>query len=214
MRQADGRRQFRRCNPRVGWAEAFYSRGRCHAYFGTREANPYHWLLHEATHQLNTEVARLEMPRWINEGVATYFSASLYTEGALHLGRPDPDAYPVWHLYDMGLSGDVEADIRPGKVIPLRAIITGRGGPDMDKEFNRYYVHWWSLTRFLMAAEGGRRRSGHLQVICEGGSLDALEKHLGPVEEIQSQWYEHLYGLHRQAVSGALEKLGARVGGP
>jgi len=199
------RREFRRYNPRVGWAEAFYREGRCYAYCGTWEANPYHWLLHEATHQLNHEVARLHVPKWIDEGLATFFSASRYLDGDLLVGRPNRDAYPVWWLYDLDLSGDVEPDVRSGRIIPLSAIITGRGGPDMDTQFNLYYIHWWSLTHFLLAGEDGRRRDAYVRVIRDGGSLDVFEEHLGVVEEIQGQWYEHLLELHRRAIDGEFE---------
>ena len=53
------RREFRRINPNLGWAEAFYREPYCRAYFAAAEINPYHWMLHESVHQLNHEVAHL-----------------------------------------------------------------------------------------------------------------------------------------------------------
>ncbi|MHC4591062.1 MAG: DUF1570 domain-containing protein [Planctomycetota bacterium] len=198
------RDEFRRYNPHAGWAEAFYRQGRCHAYYGTWEGNPSHWLLHEATHQLNSEVAGLDVAEWVSEGLATFFGASQYEGDVLEVGRVDPDTYPVWWLRDMELSGDLEADVQSGVVIPLRGIVSGHGGPDIDEEFNRYYIHWWSLTHFLMEHEGGRRRSGYFRVIREGGTLEAFEKHVGPVGQVQGPWHEYLYEVHKRALAGEL----------
>ncbi len=47
------RTEFRRINPGLGWAEAFYREPYCRAYFSAAENNPYHWMLHESVHQLN-----------------------------------------------------------------------------------------------------------------------------------------------------------------
>jgi hypothetical protein len=198
------RSEFIRCHPRIGWAEAFYGRGCCHAYYGTGEANSHHWLLHEAVHQLNAEVARLRLPKWIDEGLATYFATSRYEDGVLRLGRPDSETYPTWWLAKLGRSGDLEADLRRGRIIPLRAVISGDGGPDLDEEFNLYYVHWWTLTHFLLERDEGRQRGAYFRVIRKGGDLGAFESEFGPVEEVQRQWYVHLRGLYELAARRAL----------
>jgi hypothetical protein len=89
------RAEMRRINPGLGWAEAFYRKPYCRAYFSAEEANPYHWMLHEAVHQLNEEVAHVELAKWLEEGLAEYFSTSRIEDGALLLGRVDPNTYPV-----------------------------------------------------------------------------------------------------------------------
>jgi hypothetical protein len=195
-------REFHRCNPRAGWAEAYYRRGRCYAYRADLDANPYHWLMHEAVHGLNHEVTRLGAPKWIDEGLATYFSASRYVDGRLLLGKPNGDSYPLWWVNDLHLTGDLDADIRSGGVIPLRAIITGRGGPDIDREFNLYYVHWWSLSHFLLEGGGSERREACLQLIRDGGGLEAFEKRIGPVDEVQAEWYQYLRELQDRTMRG------------
>ncbi len=53
----EDRDEFRRVNDIRGWAEAFYREPFCYAYNAAGRTNPYHWMLHEAIHQLNTEVA-------------------------------------------------------------------------------------------------------------------------------------------------------------
>jgi len=70
MRLFKDRDEFRRCNRAVGWAEAYYSRPCCYQYYSADEVHPYHWMMHEATHQLNAEVACLVLPQWLDEGLA------------------------------------------------------------------------------------------------------------------------------------------------
>lgn len=195
MKLFKDQKEFKRANRGIGWAEAFYHEPYCNAYFSSEEGNPYHWMLHEAVHQLNNEVAHFHMPKWDNEGTATYFSTSAVRNGALIPGKIDPRTYPIWWLGDMVLTGDIKKDIASNQIIPLRAIVTGQGGPGMDKNFNLYYIQWWSLTHFLFHFENGKYRERYIQVIRDGGSLEAFEKHIGPIEQIQSEWYSYLQKL-------------------
>jgi hypothetical protein len=188
------REEFKRCN-RVGWAEAFYRAPYCHAYFSADEINPHHWMLHEGVHQLNHEVARLHLAKWAEEGLAEYFSTSFLRNGRLELGQVDRNTYPVWWLEELQLSGDLDADLKVGRVIPLRAILTGRGGPSMDENFNLYYLHWWSLTHLLFNGRDGEYRAGVIPLMRAGASLESFEKHIGPVQRLQAEWYEHLQQL-------------------
>jgi len=159
--------------------------------------------VHEAVHQLTCEVARAELRKWVDEGTAEYFSTSRLTSDGLELGATDRNTYPIWWVPDMQLTGDLERDLKDLSVIPLRAIITGRDGPDLDKHFNLYYIHWWSLTHFLFHYEEGKYRQAYLQVIREGGAPESFEKHIGPVESVQKEWYEYLLAQWR-ALGGGL----------
>jgi hypothetical protein len=84
-------------------------------------------------------------------------------------------------------------------VIPLRAIITGKGGPAMDKEFNLYYLHWWTLTYFLCEHEKYRARV--LPLLQSGGDLRSFEQIIGPVEQVQSEWHDYVRRL-KAALAG------------
>ena len=189
------RAEFRRVNPLVGWAEAFYRKPYCNAYYSEEEVNPYHWMLHEATHQLNNEVAHFKLAKWADEGLATYFSTSEVRDGTLTPGRIDRNTYPIWWLDNSYLTGDMNHDIAVHKFIPLKAILTGEGGPNLNQNVNLYYVHWWSLSHFLFHFEGGKYREAYFNVIREGGTLAAFEKHVGPTERIQSEWYGYFREL-------------------
>jgi hypothetical protein len=189
------RQEFRRCHRGLGWAEAFYRSPCCHAYFSADELNPHHWMLHEAVHQLNHEVARLELAKWADEGLSEYFSTSFLRDGKLEVGRVDRNTYPVWWLDELQLSGNLKQDLENGTVIPLRAILEGSGGPSLDENFNRYYLQWWSLTHLLFDGQNGKYREHVAPLLREGASLASFEKHIGPVEKIQTEWYQHLQEL-------------------
>lgn len=53
-------------------------------------------MLHESVHQLNQEVARLDLEKWLDEGLAEYFSTSRFISNRLAVGRVDLNTYPVW----------------------------------------------------------------------------------------------------------------------
>jgi hypothetical protein len=193
------RKEFRWVNPNLGWAEAFYRNPYCRAYYSNQEMNPYHWMLHEATHQLNAEVAQLHLAKWLDEGLAEYFSTSRIRDGKLMVGRIDPQTYPVWWIDEIATSTNMEACIANGSVIPLRAIITGSGGPSMNQNFNLYYLHWWTLPHFLF--ENSKFRDAGLTLMEHGGTLAAFEKDIGPVDSVAPGWFRHVDTI-KTAVKG------------
>lgn len=187
------RDEMRRINPGLGWAEAFYKPPYCRAYYADGEVNPYHWMLHESTHQLNREVAHLQPAQWLEEGLATYFSTGQITDHELTLGEVDLKTYPVWWLDSLATSSNLTENLHNGSVIPLRAIVTGQGGPGMSSSFNLYYLHWWTLTRFIFESE--KHRGQVLPLLQRGGSLAAFEELIGPVDSVQTEWHEYVRQL-------------------
>jgi hypothetical protein len=197
MKLFKDRNEFRRCNGITGWEEAFYVPTCCYQYYSesTSGRSPHHWMVHEATHQLNGEVAGLSLTRWSNEGLASYFSTSLIRDGDMQLGLVNPGTYPIWWLSGLQLSGDLDKDQASGKVIPLQVILQEYGGPDINRKFNLYYIHWWSLAHFLFHYEDGKYADGFHEVILAGGRVDQFEQHIGPVEAVQREWHAHLIAL-------------------
>jgi hypothetical protein len=183
--------EFKRHNKSSDWAEACYQEPYCYQYYSQGEKNPYHWMIHEATHQLNNEVAHLKIPRWMDEGLATYFGSSIINGGRLQLGQVDPNAYPIWWLAGISLSGDIVKDIKGKKIIPLSMLIGGEDNAAFDKHFNKYYIHWWSLTHFLFHYGEGRYSNKYLELIMEGGSPESFKKKFGSLDEIQNEWYNY-----------------------
>jgi hypothetical protein len=186
------RREFTVHNGNSSWAEAFYQPPSCHAYYSKGKPNPYHWMIHEGTHQLNNEIAHFKVQDWVDEGLATYFGTSKIKDGKLLPGQIDVDAYPIWWLPGLSLTGNLQIDIKNGKIITLRSLITGKGGPDINKHFNLYYIQYWSLTHFLFNYKGGHYAEGYRRLITKGGSLESFKKSVGPIDRIQNEWYEYL----------------------
>lgn len=199
VRLYKNRDEFRKVNPSVGWAEAFYSHGLCHAYFSAKEVNPYHWMLHEGVHQLNHEVADLTLEKWLDEGLADYFSCSRVRTNQLAAGTIDINTYPVWWLDEIAKAPNLQTNIANGSVIPLRSIISGEGGPDINQEFNLYYLHWWTLTHFIF--ENPQYRTHAIELAQRGGDLKSFEQLIGPVEKIQPEWHAHVRRI-KEAASG------------
>ena len=187
------RTEMRRVYPALGWAEAFYRKPYCLAYFSANEINPCHWMLHESVHQLNREVAHVRLEKWLEEGLATYFSTSRIASNALALGRLDPNTYPVWWIEEIANGPDCSENIRNGSVIPLRSIITNRGGPSMKSQFNLYYLHWWTLTHFIFESPQYREHASAL--VQRGGGLEAFEQTIGPVDKVQVEWHAYVRRL-------------------
>ena len=173
------------------WAEAFYQTPYCYAYYSEGEYSPYHWMIHEGTHQLNNEIAHFKVQKWMDEGLATYFGTSKVKDGKLLPGQIDINAYPIWWLPSLLLTGNLKTDIKNDKIITLRSLITGNGGPDINKRFNLYYMQYWSLTHFLLHFNGGQYAAGYRKVIAEGGSLESFVKNIGPIDRVQNEWYEY-----------------------
>jgi hypothetical protein len=189
--------EFSQYNTSMPWAEAFYRKPYCHAYYADGGGNPYHWMLHEATHQLNAERAGMATAKWINEGLATYFGTSRLENNRLSPGRIDPDTYPIWWVDDLQLSGSLQRDLDEGRLIELRKLIDGTG-PDIGGRYlNTYYIEYWSLSHFLFHYQDGKYASAYRGLIRGNGSLKEFEAALGPVEGVQQQWYDYL--LERQA---------------
>lgn len=194
------RAEFRWVNPNLGWAEAFYREPYCRAYYSESEVNPYHWMLHESVHQLNHEVAHLKLEKWLEEGLAEYFSTSRLQEHNLAVGHIDFNTYPVWWIAEIATEPELSENLRNGSIIPLRAIITNEGGPSLNRYFNLYYLHWWTLTHFLF--ENGRYRNRVLELIQQGGNLESFEKTVGPVDQVQAEWHASVRRLRADLLRG------------
>lgn len=191
------RTEFKSNNRSSAWAEAYYIKPACYAYFDAAAENPYHWMMHEATHQLSRQISGFRRNRWIDEGLASYFSASKLAESGLQLGTVDANAYPIWWLGRFQLTGDAARDVAAENFIPIEVLLTGKGGPDVDLKFNLYYVDAWSLTHFMFHYENGKYAQAYKEFLAQGATLDAFVSLVGPLERVQEEWYRYLLELQR-----------------
>jgi hypothetical protein len=188
--------EFKQNNRSSPWAEAYYLPPASYAYF-SQGSNPYHWMLHEATHQLAREVSGFRRNRWIEEGLASYFSTSTLGDAGLQLGVVDPQAYPIWWVRSYRLTGNAARDAAAAQFLPIEVLLTGRGGPDVDTTFNVYYVDAWALTHFLFHYENGKYAAGYMQFLAQGSQPADFAALIGPVAQVQAEWYRYLLELQR-----------------
>jgi hypothetical protein len=187
------RKEFKRANPMSGWMEAFYKEPYCYQYIDAeRENRPYHWMVHEATHQLNNEVSHFQLPQWAEEGIACYFSTAKMDDGKISLGVIDCDTYPIWWLSSLDLSGDLSRDMADKKIISIKSIVNDEKPLKMSEHVNLYYIHWFSLVHFLLEAEQGKYRQAFIECVKTPSGLNEFEKNIGPYQLIEQQWYQHL----------------------
>lgn len=191
------RTEFKSNNRSSAWAEAYYIKPACYAYFDATAENPYHWMMHEATHQLSRQISGFRRNRWIDEGLASYFSASRLAESGLQLGTIDANAYPIWWVGRFQLTGDAARDVAAETFIPIEVLLTGKGGPDVDLKFNLYYVDAWSLTHFMFHYENGKYAQAYKEFLAQGATLDAFVSLVGSLERVQEEWYRYLLELQR-----------------
>jgi hypothetical protein len=186
------RAEFQANNRSQPWAEAYYLAPAAYAYVEPGEARASHWMLHEAVHQLSREVAGFRKARWSDEGLAAYFATSRLRDGLIALGEPDPETYPLWWLADLQLSGDRARDFAAERLVPLKALISGEGGPPIARTVNAHYIGYWSLVHFLLHHEDGRHAAAFRALLPNGGGLAEFEQRVGPLAVIEPQWYAHL----------------------
>jgi hypothetical protein len=202
------RADFQAHNTSRAWAEGFYRKPVCHAYFDADAPNPVHWMVHEATHQLDTEWAGFPRTPWVEEGLASYFGTSRIVDGVLRPGELDPDTYPLWWLEDVGLTGDRGRDLAARRIVPLRELIDN-DGPPIPADVNRYYIGYWSLAHYLLHGDGGKHAAAFRALVEHGGSLEAFEREVGPVERIEAGWYAYLVA-RRDEVAAMRAAAGTR----
>ena len=70
---------------------------------------------------------------------------------------------------------------------------------DMD-----YYLHWWTLTHFLF--ETPKHRPACLELLGGGGRLETFEKLIGPVDDVQRDWYAHVARIKAQLSGSDLKR--------
>lgn len=93
------------------------------------------------------------------------------------------------------LTRDWRTNVSNRRVVPLRILIEGTAGPEMDAAVNAYYLGWWSLTHFLLHAAEGRYADGYRAMVRNGGSVAEFERLVGPLERVEQEWYAHFAGL-------------------
>jgi hypothetical protein len=196
LRLFASRSEMRRALPGLGWAEAIYHDDLCDQYDDPHAERPWHWLVHEGTHQLAAEDARLHLPRWANEGLACLFSASRTRNKSLVLGSVDAETYPVWWLRRKPLAGTLQQDLARGNLVLPSRILSEPDTLDISSSVNAHYLTWWSMAHFFHTTDSVAWRNW----VFHDGSKAGLLRRYGPAATLDARWYKHVLGL-RDSVS-------------
>jgi len=196
------RREMRNDIPGMRWAEAFYDGKECVQYDDATSKRPFQWLVHEATHQLAAEDARLELPRWASEGLAELFSVSRILPGRggqpeLRLGSVDPETYPLWWLPEFKLSGNMETDLRDGKIVLASTVLKEAENVDIASSLNQHYLAWLCLAHLFHTTDSTAWR----RWILTDGTDEGLMKAFGPRSTLDARWYAHMMQLSDSALA-------------
>ncbi|MFC1743051.1 hypothetical protein ACFL35_03580 [Candidatus Riflebacteria bacterium] len=191
------RAEYKRVNPFIGWAEAFYNSffSCCYQYIDEKQNNPYFWMQHEVTHQLVNELLLRKYPKWLNEGIACYFSTGLVKDDEIILGTIDRWTYPIWWLPTLNLSGQIARDVENKRIVRLNDLIRDTEPLPMDAYFNRYYMLWWGTIHFLIHFDNGKYRKSFFDFLKIGGKFKDFAKQFGPVDLVEKEWYSYLYKI-------------------
>ncbi|HQF55022.1 MAG TPA: DUF1570 domain-containing protein [Fibrobacteria bacterium] len=172
------------------WAEAIYHDSICEQYDDRFAVRPWHWLVHEATHQLAHEDSRLHLPRWANEGLACLFSTARQNKGNLILGSVDAETYPVWWLKKTPPTGDFAKDMRALLVPPSRFLVES-DFTDIGPSVNAHYMSWWSFAHFLNKTDSVAWKDWILRDATPAG----LAMRFGSGPDLDRKWYAHVLTL-------------------
>jgi hypothetical protein len=165
---------------------------------GNQTRSMYEILFHEAFHAfaanfLWEETDNAGLPRWLHEGMATYFERSVVEGGELVQGA----SHPIF----LALLRQEQHD---GQMIPLPTLVAA--GPDMFQiqhtgEIPRQeaaYAHAWGLAHYLISKGMTRDR---LEAYVTDASnpksrVSAFEKLAGKrISEVEADWRAHLSSL-------------------
>lgn len=164
------------------------------AYMGDNtEERVFKTLYHEGFHQFLYSAVEAEVPLWVNEGFAEYFSEAVwngrrFTTGRVSTGRvkvireaiESRDHIPLEKLFRMESDGWL-ANVRGG-------------------DARLQYAEAWSVVHFLCHARDGRYRRrllGYIKMLADGtGRTEAFRRSFGTnVERFERAWAKYVAEL-------------------
>ena len=164
-------------------------------------------LQHEGFHQFAWHYLGLELPVWMNEGLAQYFEDAVITGGELRTG-----------LADAHRSRLVREMISQGNIIPFNKMVNlnNQDWARMLREdadgANRLYAQSWSVAYFLIHADNGRYADSlnqYLTMISKGeDGEDAFERAFAVSwEQLRWRWMVYAKKLESHPVNTAVERM-------
>ncbi|MDX1682992.1 MAG: DUF1570 domain-containing protein, partial [Phycisphaeraceae bacterium] len=196
----------------TGSGGMFFSRGRSASLASYVGNNPqqrvFDVLEHEGFHQFAFMYIGRELPIWVNEGLAEYFSAGSIDEerGEFLLGsRPKQRV------------NTVQSAINSNNHISFETLVTMTGREWSERlrggAAGIQYPQSWSMVHFLIHGDGGRYRDAfvkYLKMVARNQpSGRAFVEAFGArdLEGFEKRWREHVAGMARADATVTRERL-------
>ncbi|MCP3963084.1 MAG: DUF1570 domain-containing protein [bacterium] len=147
----------------------------------------YGTVYHEYFHFLASGT-RLELPAWVDEGLATYWGSTRLTPKKADVGRPDVPRLDI---------------LRAGPLLPLETMMTvDRSSPHysrIDKK-QKFYAQSWALIHFLLlgdgSAQGTEQLAAYLRLLGEGKEgVEAATQAFGDLQQLRSKLQAYIRKL-------------------
>jgi len=154
-------------------------------------------LFHEGFHAFaqnflwmrGTEIA---VPRWLNEGLASYYEMSAVDAGELVHGAPHP-----------GLLALVRQARHKGELLPIETILRGDAGKFLVQHgsqahrSNLYYAQSWALAHYMVERVSRKRMQAYVLALLAGSDkVRAFEQMMGAnVRHVEAKVKHHVAGL-------------------
>ena len=138
---------------------AYYLNGASVAY-NIGRTRTFAALAHEGWHQFNSRHFAYRLPSWLDEGIATLFEASQYSNGAL-VFQPDRN---------LGRLQSLKKAIQQRKMLPVAELIRLNPGQLVDDTdaVKAFYAQSYALVRFLREDDYGKRLARYHNLLLGG----------------------------------------------
>ena len=156
-----------------------------------KEDRTWHVLQHEGFHQFAFTSISLDLPIWVNEGLAEYFGEGVFTGDALKTG-----------LIPERRRQDVVAMIEEGSFTPLAQFVTMTDEAWSAKLKHGNYDQAWSMVHFLAQGDGGKYQKAfgaYMVALARGAAPDrAWAQQFGVANgdaSFEAAWKKYWLGL-------------------
>jgi len=144
---------------------------------------------HEGFHQFAHRMIKGRLPTWLNEGLADYFGAGVWTGDSLVVG-----------VISRHSLGRLRTMIDSGKLMPLDKMLDMKQKKWNDKLKSQNYLQAWSMVHFLVHADKGKYRnalSSYIRDLSQGRSSSAafrkrFGKNVKAFQDRYTRWWSKL----------------------
>jgi hypothetical protein len=145
--------------------------------------------------------AKLQLPRWLNEGLAQVFEDAIFEADTLRLDAPNPDTLAL-----------LQADLRKSP-LRLAELLSDSDAPFVashesdHRSAKRHYLYAWGLAYYLIFGPA-RLDPAKVDQLADRGATSAehLERLLGkPLDAIERDWRNTMLELSAHPLAAAEE---------